>query len=65
MSYTVRIESTDHVFQVNEGESVLDAALRQGIALPYGCRGGGCGACKGQLLEGSVSYPDNLPAGLI
>jgi len=64
MSYSVRIESTDHVFQVEEGESVLDAAVRQGIVLPYGCRGGGCGACKGQLLEGSISYPDGLPSGL-
>lgn len=64
MSYSVRIESSDHVFQVAEGESVLDAALRQSIALPYGCRGGGCGACKGQLLEGTISYPDNLPGGL-
>lgn len=64
MSYSVRIESTGHVFQIDEGESVLDAALRQSIALPYGCRGGACGACKGQLLEGTVSYPDGLPNGL-
>ena len=64
MSYSVQIESTDHTFQVEEGEAVLDAALRQSIALPYGCRGGGCGACKGQLLEGTVSYPDGLPNGL-
>lgn len=64
MSYSVRIELSDHVFQVNEGESVLDAALRQSITLPYGCRGGGCGACKGQLLEGTVSYPGQLPDGL-
>ena len=64
MSYSVQIESTEHVFQVDEGESILDAALNHGIALPYGCRGGGCGACKGQLVEGSVSYPDGLPDGL-
>ena len=64
MSYSVRIESTGHVFQVEAGESVLGAALRQSIALPYGCRGGACGACKGQLLEGTISYPDGLPEGL-
>lgn len=64
MSYSVRIESTEHVFKVEEGESVLDAALRQSITLPYGCRGGGCGACKGKLLEGSISYPDGLPDGI-
>lgn len=64
MSYSVQIESTEHVFQVDEGEFILEAALRQGINLPYGCRGGACGACKGQLLEGSVSYPDGIPSGL-
>jgi CDP-4-dehydro-6-deoxyglucose reductase len=64
MSYSVQIESTEHVFHVNESESILEAALRQGIILPYGCRGGACGACKGQLLKGSVSYPDGLPSGL-
>ena len=65
MSYSVRIESSKHIFQVEEGESVLDAALRQSIALPYGCRGGGCGACKGQILDGSISYPDgDLPNGI-
>jgi len=64
MSYSVRIESTDHIFQVEEGESILDAALRQSVILPYGCRGGGCGSCKGQVLEGSISYPDGLPDGI-
>ena len=64
MSYLVRIESTDHVFQVEKGESILDAAERQSIALPYGCRGGACGACKGELKEGKVSYPNGTPPGL-
>ena len=64
MSYSVRIESSDHIFQVDEGEPILDAALRQSINLPYGCRGGACGACAGQLREGNMSYPDGLPKGL-
>ncbi len=65
MSYSVRIESTDHVFQVEEHEAILDAALDQGIALPYGCRGGGCGACRAKVLSGEVAYPDNeLPMGI-
>lgn len=64
MSYSVRIESTDHIFHVNEGESILEAAERQSIALPYGCRGGACGACKGELKQGSVTYPNGTPPGL-
>lgn len=64
MSYSVRIEPSAHIFQVEPGETVLDAALRQGVALPYGCRNGSCGSCKGKLLEGLVSYPQGVPEGL-
>jgi len=64
MSYSVRIESTEHVFQVNEGERILDAGLHQSIALPYGCRGGACGACAASLISGEIEYPDGFPAGI-
>jgi len=39
-----------------KGETVLEAALRQGLELPYVCRDGACGACKGKILKGSVDY---------
>ena len=39
-----------------QGETILAAALRQGINLPYGCRNGACGSCKGRVLEGEVEY---------
>ena len=45
-------------------ESVLDAALRQGLALPYGCRNGACRSCKGSILEGQVEYPGGIPKSL-
>lgn len=35
---------------------MLTAALRQGYVLPYGCRNGACGSCKGKLLDGTVDY---------
>jgi NAD(P)H-flavin reductase/ferredoxin len=38
------------------GETLLEAGLRQGIALLYDCRNGGCGVCKAGLLQGSVDY---------
>ncbi len=41
---------------VRSGETLLDAGLRQGVPLPYECRNGGCGLCKGQLLNGEVDY---------
>ena len=54
--HSVTIQPSGHQFQVEEGETVLVAALRQGFVLPYGCRNGACGSCKGKLLEGTVDY---------
>lgn len=64
MSYKVTIENTDHSFVVNEGESVLDAALRSGLVLPYSCRGGTCGSCAGKVVEGKIEYPYGEPEAL-
>jgi len=64
MSWKVRIKQSGNVFQVEEGESVLTAALRQNIGLPYGCRNGACGSCRATLLEGSVEYGEGLPSAL-
>ena len=56
MPYQVTIQPSGHSFAVNEDETILAAALREGYALPYGCRNGACGSCKGKLLEGRVDY---------
>ena len=64
MSYKVVIEPSGLVMSVEDGESILDAALRCGINLPYGCRNAVCGACKGELVEGQIDYGDFKPAGL-
>ena len=55
---TVRLEPSGHTFDVAPGETILEAALRQGIGLPYGCRNGACGACKGVLRSGELAYGD-------
>jgi propane monooxygenase reductase subunit len=39
---------------VIEGETVLDAAFRQGIALMHGCKEGQCSSCKALLLDGDI-----------
>ncbi|MGB5540331.1 MAG: 2Fe-2S iron-sulfur cluster-binding protein, partial [Gammaproteobacteria bacterium] len=44
MTHRVTIQSSGHSFTVDDSESVLDAALRQGVILPYGCRNGACGS---------------------
>ena len=64
MSYRISVPSSGHKFTVEENETVLDAALRQGIGLPYGCRNGACGNCAGDLISGEVRYEEGaLKAG--
>lgn len=63
MTFKVKIQPTGHEFDVIENESVLDAAMRHSIELPYGCRGGACGSCAGTLLKGRVKY-ERQPVGL-
>jgi CDP-4-dehydro-6-deoxyglucose reductase len=54
--HTVTLQPSGHQFQVEEGEAVLTAALRSGFVLPYGCKNGACGSCKGKILSGAVDY---------
>jgi CDP-4-dehydro-6-deoxyglucose reductase len=58
MSFTVRVIPSGREFSVEADETILDGALRNGLAFPYGCRGGACGACKAKLIDGSVNYAD-------
>ena len=64
MSKTVTLMPSAKSFQVQEGETVLAAALRQGIHLPYGCRTGSCGTCRAHCLEGKSHYPEGAPLAL-
>ena len=64
MSHQVTIKPSGHQFTVHEGETVLEAALRENIALPYGCRNGACGACKGKVLAGELDYGAYQPSTL-
>jgi CDP-4-dehydro-6-deoxyglucose reductase len=56
MTFKIRNESSGREFIAQEQETVLAAALRQGVMLPYSCRNGACGTCKGKLLKGQVDY---------
>ncbi|MBA4143349.1 MAG: CDP-6-deoxy-delta-3,4-glucoseen reductase [Nitrosospira sp.] len=56
MSYQIIIKPSGHVFVARSGETVLEAALREGFPLPYGCRNGACGTCKGKIIQGTVDF---------
>jgi CDP-4-dehydro-6-deoxyglucose reductase len=62
--FQVTISGSGANFTVNEGESVLTAALRQGVMLPYSCKNGTCGSCKGVVESGEVHYPFHPPLAL-
>ena len=64
MPYTVTIDSSGESFTVEAGETILSAALRQGVVLPYGCRHGVCGACISSVISGQIDYPDGEPMAL-
>lgn len=52
MSYEVTIEPTGDIIEVEEGQTILQAALRQGVWLPFACGHGTCGTCKVQVTDG-------------
>ncbi len=54
MSAVVRILPSGREFVVEANESLLDAALRSGMGLEFGCVNGSCGKCKGRIKEGEV-----------
>ncbi|MGB4227108.1 MAG: CDP-6-deoxy-delta-3,4-glucoseen reductase [Candidatus Dechloromonas phosphoritropha] len=56
MSHQITVRPSGRQFVADDDESVLDAALRQGLTMPYGCRDGACGSCKGKVLAGCVDY---------
>jgi CDP-4-dehydro-6-deoxyglucose reductase len=56
VSYQITLKSSGKQFTTNPDETILEAALRQGINLPYGCKNGACGSCKGKVVEGQVQH---------
>jgi len=58
MSHQITIRPSNHVFTTQDDETLLEAALREGFVIPYGCRNGACGSCKGRITEGVVDYGD-------
>lgn len=56
MSFKTTIQPSNHSFPIDKDETVLEAALDHGLTLPYSCRNGACGVCKGKVVSGSVDH---------
>ena len=55
-AFHLMIRPDNRIVAVREGETLLESALRDGVAFPFDCRNGGCGVCKCTVVYGSVDY---------
>jgi CDP-4-dehydro-6-deoxyglucose reductase len=63
-SRSVGTETGDTRFACDVDETILAAALRANLILPYGCRDGACGSCKSRLIAGEVTHSSFQPSTL-
>ena len=70
---SIRAGGREYAFELStDGENILDAGLRNGVDLPFSCKGGVCATCKARLIEGKVEMdldqalrPDEIENGYI
>lgn len=53
------LDGTRHRFPIEPGETVIDAALRAGLRVPFSCRGGMCCTCRAKIVEGQATMRTN------
>ncbi|NML27327.1 NADH:ubiquinone reductase (Na(+)-transporting) subunit F [Zoogloea dura] len=56
MTYELTIEPLGQTIEIEEGQTILDAALRAGIYLPHACCHGLCATCKVQVSDGEIEH---------
>lgn len=58
MSYQITLQGSGQQYSAKAYETILESAIYAGINLPYGCKNGACGSCKGTVVSGQVDYGD-------
>jgi CDP-4-dehydro-6-deoxyglucose reductase len=56
MAFQVLVQPSGRQFETDADETILAAGIRQGVAMPYGCKDGACGSCKCKKLSGEVAH---------
>jgi len=64
VGYLVKIHPENYLLYVEEGETILEAALKQAYDFPYSCQHGTCSTCMGRILSGEIDYLGVEPEGL-
>jgi len=52
--FAISVHPDERIVTARRGETILEAGLREGLPMPFDCRNGGCGKCKGRVLAGEV-----------
>lgn len=55
---TLELYGDVHNFEIEDDETILDGALRNGIDAPYACMSGTCNSCQAKVIEGTVEMED-------
>jgi len=64
MTFQTTLLPSGHQFEIEADETILEAGLKHGYPIPYSCRDGACGVCKGKVVEGEVDYGKHLDSAL-
>ena len=56
MTFQITVQPSGHQFSCEADETVLSAAIRAGVGLPYSCKSGACSSCKGKIVSGNVQH---------
>lgn len=62
MPYQIQLQADGQTFTANDDQTIIDAALDACVALPFGCRTGVCGACKGKVVSGEFDLAGHSEA---
>ncbi|CAM9583875.1 unnamed protein product [Discosporangium mesarthrocarpum] len=55
---TMEHDGQTHIFEADEGTTVLEAALENGVELPHDCKLGVCLTCPSKVVSGKITQPD-------
>ena len=64
MTFTVTITPSGKTVTADGETHILEAALKQGVVLPYGCKNGACGSCKARIVSGEIIQDPHQPSAL-
>ncbi|KVV13449.1 2Fe-2S iron-sulfur cluster-binding protein [Flavobacterium sp. TMP13] len=56
---TILVDDDEVTFEMSQKQTILDAALKQGIDAPYSCQGGICSSCLARVTSGSAEMSKN------